>query len=115
MKRRELLVIFGAAAIAWPLGVQAQQQAKVPRVGFVAMPNAPPLSIPADPVRLPEACGNRLVEGDNLLTEYRFADGKAERLSNMVAELLELKPDVLVVAGTWPSGRRGRPPREFRS
>ena len=40
------------------------------------------------------------VEGDNLLTEYRFADGKAERLSNMVAELLELKLDVLVVAGT---------------
>ena len=43
MKRRELLVIFGAAAIAWPLGVQAQQQAKVWRVGFLAIPNAPPL------------------------------------------------------------------------
>jgi len=40
------------------------------------------------------------VEGDNLVVEYRFADGKAERLSNLVAELLELKPDVLVVAGT---------------
>jgi putative ABC transport system substrate-binding protein len=40
------------------------------------------------------------VEGDNLVVEYRFADGKAERLSNMVAELLGLKPDVLVVAGT---------------
>jgi ABC-type uncharacterized transport system substrate-binding protein len=40
------------------------------------------------------------VEGDNLAIEYRFAEGKAERLSNLVAELLELKPDVLVVAGT---------------
>src|SRR5262249_59412878 len=40
------------------------------------------------------------VEGDNLAIEYRFAEGEAERLSNLVAQLLELKPDVLVVAGT---------------
>jgi hypothetical protein len=39
-------------------------------------------------------------EGDNLAIEYRFAEGKAERLSDLVAELLKLQPDVLVVAGT---------------
>ena len=102
MKRRELLVIFGAAAIAWPLGVQAQQQAKVWRVGFLAIPQRP-ASLESSRYGA-FARGMRelgYVEGDNLLTEYRFADGKAERLSNMVAELLELKPDVLVVAGIW--------------
>jgi putative ABC transport system substrate-binding protein len=40
------------------------------------------------------------VEGDNLAIDYRFAEGKAEHLSNLVADLLKLKPDVLVVAGT---------------
>ena len=35
------------------------------------------------------------VEGDNLAIDYRFAEGKAEHLSNLVADLLKLKPDVL--------------------
>src|SRR5215510_3911494 len=100
MKRRELLVILGAAA-AWSLGARAQQQAKVWRVGFLAIPQRPAA---LDSSRYGAfARGMRelgYVEGDNLVIEYRFADGKAERLSNMVAELLELKPDVLGVAGT---------------
>src|SRR5262245_7724626 len=100
MKRRELLVILGAAA-AWSLGARAQQQAKVWRVGFLAIPQRP--AALASSRYGAFARGMRelgYVEGDNLVIEYRFADGKAERLSNMVAELLELKPDVLVVAGT---------------
>ena len=101
MKRRELLIIFGAAAVAWPLGVRAQQHAKVWRVGFLAIPQRPAALGSSRYGAF--ARGMRelgYVEGDNLVVEYRFADGKAERLSNLVAELLELKPDVLVVAGT---------------
>ena len=61
MKRRELLVIFGAAAIAWPLGVQAQQQAKVWRVGFLAIPQRP-ASLEFQPIRCvcPRHAGTRL-------------------------------------------------------
>src|SRR5262245_21748412 len=99
MKRRELLIILVAAA-ARPLGAWAQQQAKVWRVGFLAIPERPVI---VESSRYGAfARGMRelgYVEGDNLLIEYRFADGKAERLSTMVAELLKLKPDVLVVAG----------------
>src|SRR5262245_63131448 len=40
------------------------------------------------------------VEGENLVIEWRFADGNAERLPNLAAELVELKVDVLVVSGT---------------
>src|SRR5262245_1956108 len=100
MKRRELLV-FLAAAAAWSLGARAQQQAKVWCVGFLAIPQRP--AALASSRYGAFARGMRelgYVEGDNLVIEYRFADGKAERLSNLVAELLELKPDVLVVAGT---------------
>jgi putative ABC transport system substrate-binding protein len=101
MRRRALLVILGAAAVAWPLGVRAQQQAKVWRVGFLAIPQRPAALESSRYGAF--ARGLRelgYVEGDNLVIEYRFADGKAEHLSNLVAELLELKPDVLVVAGT---------------
>jgi len=101
MRRRELLVVLGAAAVAWPLGVWAQQHAKVWRVGFLAIPQRPAALGSSRYGAF--ARGMRelgYVEGDNLLIKYRFADGKAERLSNMVAELLELTPDVLVVAGT---------------
>src|SRR5262245_116603 len=101
MKRRELLVILSTAVVAWPRGVPAQQHAKVWRVGFLAIPQRP-AAIGSSRYGA-FARGMRelgYVEGDNLLIEYRFADAKAERLSNMVAELLELTPDVLVVAGT---------------
>src|SRR5262245_37310061 len=101
MKRRELLVILGSAGVAWPLGVRAQQQAKVWRVGFLAIPERPAALGSSRYGAF--ARGMRelgYVEGDNLLIEYRFADGKAERLSNIVVELLELLPDALVVAGT---------------
>src|SRR5262252_5483981 len=101
MKRRELLIIFGAVAVAWPLGVRAQQQAKVWRVGFLAIPDRPAALGSSRYGAFSQGMRELgYVEGDNLVIEYRFADGKAERLSNMVAELLELKPDVLVVAGT---------------
>lgn len=40
------------------------------------------------------------VEGKNILIEYRYAEGKVERASDLVAELVRLKPDVIVVGGT---------------
>lgn len=101
MRRRALLAILGAAAVAWPLGVRAQQQAKVWRVGFLALPQRPAALESSRYGAFAQGMRELgYVDGDNLVIEYRFADGKAERLSNMVAELLELKPDVLVVAGT---------------
>src|SRR5215470_14556281 len=101
MERRELLVILGAAGVAWPIGIRAQQQAKIWRVGFLAIPVRPAVLESSRYGAFAQGMRKLgYVEGDNLVVEYRFADGKAERLSNLVAELLELKPDVLVVAGT---------------
>jgi putative tryptophan/tyrosine transport system substrate-binding protein len=96
MRRREFITLFGGAAVSWPLGVRAQQQRKVWRVGFLAVPRRP------DPLVSSRygafARGMRelgYVEGENLVIEWCFADGKAERLPDLAAELVEQKVDVL--------------------
>jgi putative tryptophan/tyrosine transport system substrate-binding protein len=100
VKRREFITLIGGAA-AWPLAARAQQQRKIWRVGFLAIPLRPAVLESSRYGAFAQGMRKLgYVEGDNLAIMYRFAEGKAERLSNLVAELLELKPDVLVVAGT---------------
>ena len=100
MKRRAFITLLGGAA-TWPLAARAQRQRKIWRVGFLAMPLRPAVLESSRYGAFAQGMRELgYVGGDNLAIEYRFAEGKAERLSNLVAELLELKPDVLVVAGT---------------
>jgi putative ABC transport system substrate-binding protein len=108
MKRRAFISLLGGAAVAWPLAARAQQQRRIWRVGFLAIPLRPTVLESSRYGAFAQGMRKLgYVEGDNLAIEYRFAEGKSERLSNLVAELLELKPDVLVVAGT-PAVRGGR-------
>jgi putative ABC transport system substrate-binding protein len=101
MRRREFITGLSASILVWPLSVRAQQQRKVWRVGFLAIPERP---IALESSRYGAfARGMRdlgYVEGDNLVIEWRFAQSNAERLSNLAKELIELKVDVLVIAGT---------------
>jgi len=79
--------------------VEAQQAAKIPRVGFLsgrAMPTAATPDPNADAFRQ----GLRdlgYVEGKNILVEYRYAAGKRDSSPNLVAELVQLNVDVLVI------------------
>jgi len=78
---------------------QAQQPKKVPRVGFLS-----PLSPSTDSARR-EAFLQGLhelgyVEGKNIVIEYRYAGGKLDRLSDLAAEMVGLKPDVIVVSSS---------------
>jgi putative tryptophan/tyrosine transport system substrate-binding protein len=96
IKRREFISLLGAAA-AWPLAARAQQAAKLPRLGVLL------LSTPqADPQM--ETARRALrdlgyVEGHNLAIEYRYAEGRPERLPDLAADLVRMKPDVLFVLG----------------
>ena len=93
--RRKLIVALGAGALAAPLASFAQQQGKVWRVGFLS-----PTSASVNPQYTDAFLqGMRelgYVEGKNLVVEWRFADGKFERLPGLAAELVQLKVDVIV-------------------
>ena len=85
-----ILVLAGSVATS------AQQAARVYRIGFVS-PTSPGPTMRAFRQGLSEA---GYVEGQNVIIEARFAEGQSERLSELVAEALSLKVDVLVVGST---------------
>ena len=101
MERRTFLGMMAGSLLAAPLAAEAQPVAKVPRIGYLALnPTANP--------HLHEAFRQGLrdlgyVEGRNLVIEYRDAEGKLERLPALAAELVALKVDVIVAAGTPPA------------
>jgi ABC-type uncharacterized transport system substrate-binding protein len=104
--RRTFLAGTGAVLLASPLAAGAQQAGKVYRVGYITA--AAPVSEMAgpEPVHLPTRAfvqGLRAlgyVEGQNLILERRSAEGRFERFGDIVAELVRLKADVIVTAGS---------------
>jgi putative tryptophan/tyrosine transport system substrate-binding protein len=97
VRRREFITLLGGAAVGWPLAASTQTQPKIPRVGIVFFS-----TLMADK-HLVEAFRQGLrdlgyVEGQTILLEIRSAEGRSERM----AELVGLKVDV-VVAPTGPA------------
>lgn len=101
--RRRLVMALGAGVFAGPPGSFAQPQGKIRRVGFLAQ-RSRPAALDVDMYGAFPRGMRELgyVEGKNLAIEWRFADGKIERLPGLAAELVRLKVDV-IVAGATPS------------
>ena len=102
MKRREFITIVGCAA-AWPLASRAQQIGKVPRIGYLSPGSASP-----GPLAYHDEFQRGLrelgyVDGRNIVVEYRFAEGKFDRLDQLAAELVGLNVDVIVSVVTQAS------------
>src|SRR5712691_7798357 len=99
--RRDFIGMITGGLLAAPLAGEAQQAAKVARIGYLAS------NLTASPhVREAFRQGLRdlgYVEGRNLVIEYRDAEGKVERLPTLAAELVALKVDVILVPGTLPA------------
>jgi putative ABC transport system substrate-binding protein len=99
MDRRAFLA--GAAALlAAPCAAEGQQ-GSIPRIGFLHF-GSPGPSVEVDAFRQ----GMRelgYIEGQNIAMEVRFASGRVERLPELAAELVRLKPDVIVTPATPPS------------
>jgi putative ABC transport system substrate-binding protein len=98
MKRRSFISLLGGTA-AWPMVVEAQQSAKVARVGFLGNSTATLEANLVGPFRE----GMRELgyeDGRNVVFEYRWAEGNYARLPTLVRELLAAKVDVIVTAGT---------------
>jgi putative ABC transport system substrate-binding protein len=99
--RRNMLTALGLCVLAAPLGAYAQQPGKVWRVGFLTQRRL--VSFDADPIyrAFPDAMHKLgYVEGRNLVIDLRHGDGKIEPLASLAAELVKLKVDVIVTAGT---------------
>jgi putative ABC transport system substrate-binding protein len=95
------MFLAGAAAVlATPLAAEAQQAGKVPVIGYLIERSGPTAFDEAFRLGLRELGYS---EGRNVVVEYRWADGKAERLPALAAELVRLKVDIIVTSGT-PGG-----------
>src|SRR5215472_12939766 len=98
MNRRHLLALLTSAAMFRAILAKAQPAAKVPRIGYLGTDLT-------DVSRNQEALLQGLrdlgyIEGRNLVIEYRDAQRKLERLPALAAELVALKVDAIVGAGT---------------
>src|SRR5215472_6632763 len=96
--RREVLAALGGAA-AWPLTARAQQAERPPTIGFLGAGTLSTYSpwAAAFMQRLREL---GWIEGRNIAIEYRWADGRNERYSEIATEFTRLKVDVIVTTGT---------------
>jgi putative ABC transport system substrate-binding protein len=98
-KRRELITALGASALVAPLASFAQQQGKVWRVGVLDTTSMSMNAVNFTAFRkgLHEL---GYIEGENLIIEFRSADGRPERLAALAIELVRAKVDVIVPRGT---------------
>jgi putative ABC transport system substrate-binding protein len=92
-------VVLALVLFALPLAADAQPAGKVPRIGFLTLTSS------SDRPALRDSFRQRLrelgwVEGQNIVIEHRFADGRIDRLADLAAELVRLKVDLLVSWGT---------------
>jgi putative tryptophan/tyrosine transport system substrate-binding protein len=98
MRRRKFITLLGGAA-AWPLAAWAQPPGRPRTIGFLG-PNTHSAAsewVAALVQRLREL---GWTEGRTITIEYRWADGREERFAEIAAELVRLKPDVIVTSGT---------------
>ena len=98
MSKKVICVALGALLLAFGFSAEAQQPKKVPLIGFLG---ATSLSTISDRVEAFRQGLRELgyVEGKNIVVEYRWAEGKIERLPDLATELVRLKVDVIVSGG----------------
>ena len=99
MDRRTFLAGTGGVLLAGPRAVEAQRAPKVWRIGFLGTRTA------ADTAPLIDAFREGLrelgwTESQNIVIEFRFGDGKLDRLPNLASDLVQLKSDVIVAQNT---------------
>jgi len=93
-----LSILFVVVLLAVAVIAQAQQPKKVPRIGYLSSFDPALESTRSEAIRL--ALRERgHIEGQNIATEYRYAEGKRDRFPELAAELVRLKVDVIIVSG----------------
>jgi putative ABC transport system substrate-binding protein len=93
MRRRDFIAVIVGAATAWPSPVDAQQQTKIPRIGFLGLA---PAAASASRVEALQAGLRDLgwVEGKNILVEFRWAQ-RVDELPRLAAELVQMNVNIV--------------------
>jgi putative tryptophan/tyrosine transport system substrate-binding protein len=97
MRRREFITLVGSTVAAWPIASHAQQSSKIPSIGYLMDRSGPPGVL--DEGFLAGLREHGYVVGQNVEIEYRWTEGKSERLLALARDLVANKIDVIVVAG----------------
>ena len=109
MRRRQFatLGVAGAGLLAFRTSSRAQQPSNLPRIGWIwhGRSTGPPDEMTGFRQGLQEF---GYVDGQNVIVDYRFAEGQSDRIVGLAAELMQLRPDVLVVVGAAGDGLRSR-------
>jgi len=99
MRRRQVIALIGSAVASWPLVATAQRGGKVYRIGILEPLPAAQNAANLDSLRKGLA-DLGYFEGQNLVIEYRSADGRAERFPDLASELIGLNVDLILTRGT---------------
>jgi putative ABC transport system substrate-binding protein len=95
---RILVLLCLLPAFFLPAGSVAQQPKKLPRIGYLSTVDAARDSSRADTIRL-ALRDLGYIEGHNITIEYRYAEGRVDRFSELATELVRLKVDMILLAG----------------
>jgi putative tryptophan/tyrosine transport system substrate-binding protein len=105
--RREFITLLGGAAVMWPQEVLSEGHNRPPVIAW--------LWFGSPGGRLPERYGKAFAQGmrergytqgQDFILAYRYAEGRADRMPGLVAELLELGPDVFIAPTTFQASQR---------
>src|SRR5712664_882297 len=96
MHRREFIAVLGGA-VAWPLAARSQQS-EMPVIGFLGSETSKSWTARLEAFR--QGLGDAgYVEGRNVAIEYRWAEGRNDRLQALAADLVQQRVSVIVVLG----------------
>src|SRR5262245_64056470 len=103
------ILVYALPALIFTINhlAEAQQPKKVPRIGYLSSGDPTSESPRSEGIRL--ALRERgYIEGQNIAIEYRYAERKQDRSSDLAAELVRLNVDIIVVGGgaSWRSEER---------
>jgi putative ABC transport system substrate-binding protein len=97
MRRREFITLIGGAATAWPFAARAQRAGKVPTIGFIGISASGFNSWSAAFAERLQELG--WIEDRTVAIEYRWSEGRSERVSEIATEFVQQKLDLIVAYG----------------